>query len=156
MRIYIASSYKNLRLVQLLTSILTEQGHVVLDWTELAPPIPATMTAEEAKMLLDGDERGTIFEFCSSACTSVDLLIYLGPAGQDAACEVALAAADGILIFGLAGPLEKPGLILSRLVDFWFSSTAELLQAVNLTNADKLGISAEKLAEIRASKGGWQ
>lgn len=131
MRIYIASSYRNLHVVQLLTAVLTEQGHIVEDWTKLAPPIPSGMPEPEAKALLDSDERGWIFNFCSRACICVDLLIYLGPAGQDAACEVGLAASSDIPIFGLKGPLERPGLILNGLVSKWFSSAEELLEAVN-------------------------
>lgn len=131
MRIYIASSFRNLHAVQLLTASLKKEGHVVEDWTKLAPPVPAGLLPEEAKALLDSDERGDIFAFCSGACTYVDILIYVGPAGQDAACEVGLAAASGVPIFGLSGPLERPGLILAGLVTKWFDSSDELLQAVN-------------------------
>lgn len=131
MRIYIASSYRNLHVVQMLTAVLTEQGHVIEDRTKLAPPLSAELLPEEAKAWLDSDERGEIFDFCSAAFTDVDLLIYVGPAGQDAACEVGLAAASGIPVFGLSGPLERPGLILSGLIEKWFSSAAELLWAIN-------------------------
>ena len=132
MRIYIASSFRNLHAVQLLTAALEKDGHVVEDWSKLAPPIPSGLKPDEAKAIFDSDnERGEIFEFCTTASTQVDLFIYLGPAGQDAACEVGLAAASGVPVFGLAGPLERPGLILSGLVDKWFSSAAELLEAVS-------------------------
>lgn len=131
MKIYIASSFRNLNAVRLLTLILSKNGHVVEDWTRLAPPLPDTMPMHERRAMLDSNERGDIFDFCTGCCGSVDLVIYLGPAGQDAGGEVCVAWASGVPVWGLAGPLEKPGLIINGAVSRWFSSATELLAAIN-------------------------
>lgn len=130
MKIYIASSARNLHGVQLLRNALTERGHQVLDWTALAPPLPEHLSPEERRMALDSDERGEIFDFCAQACTSAQALIYFGPAGQDAACEVGMAFAAGVPTIGLAAPTEKPGLILGRAVRFWAADINACLKAI--------------------------
>jgi hypothetical protein len=130
--VYIASSFRNLPAVLLLRDTLTDAGHKVLDWTKMAPPLPEGASPEERRLALDSDERGAIFSECSEACAHVDLVIYLGPAGQDAACEVGMAYASGTPVFGLAGPLEKPGLILSRAVTNWCGDLGSLMQAVEI------------------------
>lgn len=119
MNIYIASSARNLHGVQLLRNALTERGHNILDWTAMAPPLPDHLSPEERRQALDSDERGEIFDFCRRACLEAEALIYLGPAGQDAACEVGMAYAAGVPTIGLAAPTEKPGLILNRAITFW-------------------------------------
>lgn len=130
MKIYIASSARNMHGVQLLRDLLTGRGHLILDWTSLAPPLADHLTPEERRAALDSDERGEIFKFCAEACARADLLIYLGPAGQDAACEVGMAYAAGVPVYGLAAPTEKPGLILTRAVSRWFATAKELLAEI--------------------------
>ena len=130
MTIYIASSYRNLNAVLLLRDLLRGEGHTVLDWTEHAPPLPDTMPPAERKARFDTDESGAIFDFCAEACGCADLVVYLGPAGQDAACEVGIAWVAGVQVFGLAGPLEKPGLILHCCVHRWFGAFGPFLEAV--------------------------
>lgn len=129
MRIYIASSFRNLHAVRMLQEALRTQGHTVLDWSSLAPPLAENMSPEARRLALDADDRGEIFKFCTDACRSVDLVIYLGTSGQDAACEVGIAFAVGIPILGLAAPTEKPGTILARAVR-WYKGVPELLDAV--------------------------
>ena len=131
MKIYIASSFKNLHGVHLLRNKLGQLGHQVLDWSALAPPLPEGMPTETRRQLLDSDERGDIFRFCTQACREADLVIYLGPAGQDAAAEVGIAYASNIPVYGLAGPLEAPGLILTRCVQKWFSQVEPLLEELS-------------------------
>lgn len=130
MNIYIASSFRNLHAVQLLTAMLEDSGHTVFDWTRLAPPLAGSLTPEQRRAALDADEYGDIFAFCTQACASVDLVIYLGAAGQDSACEVGIAYAAGVPVYGLAGPLETPGTILSRAVSRWCDGATGLLAAV--------------------------
>jgi hypothetical protein len=136
MKIYIASSFKNLHAVHLLRDVLQERGHVVLDWTKFQPPLPENMSIEEKRRELDSDERGEIYAFCSEACGSADLIIYVGPAGQDAACEVGIAACSGVMVWGLQGPLEAPGLILKQSVHRWFDNTADMLKALDIRVGD--------------------
>ncbi|MDR1397547.1 MAG: hypothetical protein LBJ14_07430 [Desulfarculales bacterium] len=127
MKLYIASSFKNLHAVHMLRDHLRGRGHGVLDWSALAPPLPEDMPLNTRRALLDSDARGEIFDFCRQACRQADAVIYLGPAGQDAAAEVGIAFASGVKVLGLAGPLEAPGLILSRCVNLWFATAGDLL-----------------------------
>jgi len=127
MKIYIASSARNMHGVQLLRDSLAERGHKLLDWTAYAPPLADHLSPEARRAALDSDERGEIFTFCSAACMEADLLIYLGAAGQDAACEVGMAYAAKVPVWGLAAPTEKPGLILTRAVTEWFPDVKALL-----------------------------
>lgn len=131
MNIYIASSARNMHGVHLLRDALVARGHRILDWTVLAPPLADHLSPEERKANLDSDERGEIFDFCAEACRKADVLIYLGPAGQDAACEVGLAYASGVKVIGLAAPTEKPGLILSRTVSHWVCNVHACLKMLD-------------------------
>ncbi len=130
MKIYIASSARNMHGVQLLRDALTARGHQILDWTAMAPPLAEHLSPEARRLALDSDERGEIFEFCAGASCRADLLIYLGPAGQDAACEVGMAFASGVPVIGLAAPTEKPGLIMTRAVHTWVPDAKACLEAV--------------------------
>lgn len=128
--IYIASSFRNVHAVQMLRDTLKKRGHVVLDWSAFAPPLPDDMTPEERRAALDADERGEIFDYCTQSCAQADLVIYLGQAGQDSACEVGIAFNAGVPVYGLAGALEKPGTIMQRAVTQWHPDTKRLLVAV--------------------------
>lgn len=140
--IYIATSAgRNMHAYQLLRERLAEAGHKVLDWSRLAPPLPIDLPPAARRRLMDTDECGEIFNFCSRACGYAELVIYLGPAGQDAACEVGMAAAVGVPVYGLRGLYEAPGTILYRAVGRWFDESAALLRAV------------EELAESNARYG---
>lgn len=128
--LYIASSFRNVHAVAMLSQRLAASGHTVLDWTKKAPPLAADMPIQERRALLDSDERGDTFRFCVHACARADLLIYLGPAGQDAACEVGIAFNAGVPAYGLRGKLEAPGLILTRAVTRWFDNVDDLLASL--------------------------
>lgn len=129
-KIYIASSWRNLHYVRAISYILERMGCEMLDWSHLAPPLPDTMPPEERRRLFDSDQGGEIFDFCRGACGGLaDLVIYLGPAGQDAAAELGIAHASGVPVYGLASPLETPGLIVSGCVSRWFRSPEDLLAA---------------------------
>ncbi|MCL1915650.1 MAG: translation initiation factor 2 [Desulfovibrionaceae bacterium] len=129
--IYIASSAsRNIHAVCMLGDHLREMGHTVLDWTGMAMPLASSLPPAERRAALNFDERGEIFVFCSEACARADLVIYLGPAGQDAGCEIGMAFASGVPVFGLAGILEAPGLMLARAVTRWCANVDELLLQV--------------------------
>ena len=117
-RVYISSSYRNISAIRLLTKILKEAGHCVLDWTPRAMP-PSGLTPSERRTWLDTSAREETFAFCSSACASVDVVIYLGDSGQDAGVEVGMAWTAGVPVLGVAGPFEKPGPMLSEAVSAW-------------------------------------
>ena len=137
LKIYIASSFRNLHAVNMLSDRLTDMGHTILDWTALAPPLPPDMRPEERRAALDSDARGSIFEFCSSACAGADLVIYLGGSGQDAAVEVGIAFNAGVPVLGLRGPMEAPGLMLTRAVLEWHERVYTLLLAVECLAEEK-------------------
>jgi hypothetical protein len=130
LKIYIASSFRNKAGVQMLQNELAKR-HTVYDWTTKAPPVPAHLTPEQRRAELDKDEHGKIFKFCTDACKAADLLIYYGEAGKDAACEVALAYAEGATVIGLAGPFEAPGTILDGMVSLWVPDVRALIMAVD-------------------------
>lgn len=139
MNIYIASSARNLHGVQLLRDALIARGHKILDWTALAPPLPDHLSPEERRQALDSDERGEIFDFCRRACLEADAMVYLGPAGQDAACEVGMAHAAGVPTIGLAAPTEKPGLILNRAISYWAADVHICLDIVDQIQKNRRG-----------------
>jgi len=68
--------------------------------------------------------------FCTQTYTRADLVIYLGPAGHDAAAEVGMASVVGIPVFGLAGWLEQPAQIVAKAVTQWVKDVEELMAAV--------------------------
>lgn len=142
--IYIATSAgRNLHAYFLLRDRLVEAGHRVLDWTTLPEfPLDPDMPAELRRRESNRDAFGKVFAFCTESAAGADLTIYLGPSGQDAACEVSLAWAMGTRTFGLRGLFEAPGTILNRVVREWFVDPMSLLQAV------------ERLAEEKAELGG--
>lgn len=131
--IYIPSSYRrNLHLVHMLRDKLTERGHTVLDWTAKSPPLSLDQTPQERLVVLNADTRGEVFDFCFDSATQADLVIYVGPSGQDASCEVAAAYVVGNgNIFGLLGPEEQPGTMLARMVGTWFMDVEHLLAGVD-------------------------
>lgn len=134
--IYIASSFRNVHAVRMLAAALVEVGHKVLDWTPLAPPLPAGMRPEERRAVLDSDARGRIFDFCAESCAGADLVIYLGESGKDTSFEIGLAWGAGVPVYGLAGWLEAPGLMLARGVARWFERHEALLDAVEALAED--------------------
>ncbi len=160
--IYIASSFRNIHAVRMLADRLRADGHTILDWTSKAPPLPADMPIEERRAVLDGyatglcpartqgdsggaalrrerAERGDIFRFCAHACARADLVIYIGPAGQDSACEVGMAYTSGVPVYGLRGKLESPGLIMAKAVTRWFDNVDDLLEALYDDQPDEDG-----------------
>ena len=127
MKLYVASSYRNLPAVFALQDALRNAGHQILDWSAYAPPFPPSLTPEERKAIIDDPKHKEAALFCVRSCGYADALIYLGPAGQDAACEVGIAYAAGVPVLGIAALGEKPGLILAHCVARWFYDAAALI-----------------------------
>ena len=125
MIIYICSSASNLEAIRALRDELVLAGHTVPDWTPFLPePGPYF------NMRKDHDPDGKIFAFCSQACGSSDLVIYLGPSGQDAGVELGIAETAGVPIWGIIGRGEAPGLMVKGCVDKWFTDTDHLFLAL--------------------------
>lgn len=129
--VYIAASFRHKHGVRLLGRELRKMGCEILDWTAKAVPPPGLSPAER-RIWMDTDlEGGQVYAFCRDACLDADLLIYYGESGQDAGVEVGLAAASGVPILGICGPLEAPGLMLHGAVTSW---TCDAEDAVNLVS----------------------
>lgn len=129
-RIYIAASFKHLHGVRLLGGELRRLGCEILDWTAKASPPPG-LTAAQRRIWMDTDQNGgQVFEFCRNACLTADLVIYLGESGQDAGVEIGLAAAAGVPILGIRGPLESPGLMLHGAVTAWTENASHAIAIV--------------------------
>ena len=126
-RLYIASSFKNLHAVRLLGKTLEEMGFQILDWTERARP-PEGLTPAERRTWMDKDHGGEVFVFCEQACRNADIVVYLGTSGQDAGVEVGIARGCGIPVLGIRGPLEAPGLMLHGACNIWVEHIEEALE----------------------------
>ncbi|MDR1857523.1 MAG: translation initiation factor 2 [Desulfovibrio sp.] len=130
LRVYVAASFRHKHGVRLLCARLRELGWTVLDWTEKAVPPPG-LTPLERRQWMDTDtDGGQVYAFCRDACLGADLVIYYGASGQDAGVEVGLAAAAGVPVLGLRGPLEGPGLMVHGAVSAWADSAEALLDVV--------------------------
>lgn len=128
--IYIAASFKHLHGVRLLGRELTRMGCNILDWTAKAAPPPG-LTAAQRRIWMDTDQQGgQVYAFCRGACCTADLVIYYGESGQDAGVEIGMAAASGVPILGIRGPLESPGLMLHGAVSAWVEDGDHALATV--------------------------
>ena len=119
--IYVAASLRHLHAVRLLHAALRDAVPTVqiLDWTEQATP-PDGMTPSQRREWFDTElVGGQVYAFCRDSCVNADLVIYLGASGQDAGVEVGMAAAAGVPVLGIRGPLEAPGLMLHGTVSEW-------------------------------------
>lgn len=134
MKIYIASSWKNQHGVEMLTALLRERGHEVISWVEnnygenhnhvtKKFPFEEWVHTEQAEQS---------FQFDTKGATESDLVIYYGPAGQDACAELGAAWKAGATIFGLYAKGEGLGL-MRKMINEWFERYTDLLEAVDDT-----------------------
>ena len=124
----VTSACRNIHPYQLLRDRLKETGHRVLDWT--------TIPGSEYPLFIQ-DAAGIVFDFCTHAASCADLVIYLAPGGQDAACLVGMASSAGVRTLGLGGFSESQGIILPRAIQEWFVEPAALLAAVEMYAEEK-------------------
>ncbi len=145
--VYIASSFRHVHGVRLLSRELRRLGYELFDWTEEASP-PEGLNAQERRIWMDTDHGGEVYSFCAMACRTADMVVYLGASGQDAGVEVGMARASGVPILGIRGPLESPGLMLYGAVDAWVESVELALAILARTPAElarcKAGVSREE------------
>lgn len=129
--VYIAASFRHMHAVRLLGRELEKLGFIILDWTARAAPPPG-LTPAQRRIWMDTDQDGgQVFAFCRNACSEADLVIYYGASGQDAGVEVGLAAASGVPILGIRGPLEAPGLMLHGAATVWVDSIEGALEILS-------------------------
>jgi hypothetical protein len=134
MHIYIAASWKHQHAVEMLSTLLEEQGHNVLSWLREGRPEEAFLSRLELEHFINSEEGGRIFDFCSEAATNCDLVIYLGPSGCDAWAEVGAAYGRNVPILGLLAKSEEVGL-MRRMIRSWHNSVEDLLQTVQKMSA---------------------
>ncbi len=126
-KVYIAASFRHVHAVQLLSKHLEEHDFEVLDWTKKAA-LPEGLNPAQRREWMDTDDNGgTVYEFCRNACTTADLVIYLGASGQDAGVEIGMAKANNIPILGIRGPLEAVGLMLHGSCTYWVDTIQNAL-----------------------------
>ncbi len=155
MKVYIASSFKNIHAVRLLAKQMQEMGYEILDWTKKATP-PEGLNANQRREWMDTDHGGEVFNFCAKSCQLANLIVYLGTSGQDAGVEVGMAFAYNKPILAIKGPLESPGLMLYGAGTIWVEHIEQALQILqeiiyskNTTNKNiKLSNNSKKILDM--------
>lgn len=130
MKIYIASSWKNVHTVELLTEQLRKNDHEVVSFVEnnyYELEIAKRMGFDEWVNSKGGEQA---FNFDIIGATLSDLVIYIAPSGKDAAAEVGAAYGAGVPVIGLYAKGEDFGL-MRRLVKKWFDHYQDLIAYVN-------------------------
>ncbi len=133
MKIYIASSWKNQHGVEMLTSMLREQGYEVLSFIENNFGETHNHVTREFpfETWVNSPASDESFEFDTDGATKSDLVVYYGPSGKDACAELGAAWASKVPIFGLYAKGEDLGL-MRKMVDVWFDRYYDLLKAIGL------------------------
>lgn len=137
MQIYIASSWKNQHAVEMLTRLIRDQGHTVLSFVENNNGEThrgfnvenVTEVAQNFDMWCMSTDGLKSFEYDTGGAMGSDLVIYMSPAGKDAAAEIGMAFATGVPIFGLHSKGEDFGL-MRRMMTKWFYDCDSLLAAL--------------------------
>jgi hypothetical protein len=135
MIIYIASDKSKTAQVQLLKRALEFRGHEVFTRIDRSV-LPSTPLA--LKMWLKTSEAQIRIERCVAAAMSAAVMIYVGPAGADAAAEIGLAFASGTEILGLSSSLaQEPMTIMRKLVKQWFADVDFMLNFIDTYYKEK-------------------
>lgn len=144
MKIYIASSWKNIHGVEMLTSMLREQGHEVVSFIEnnfgeTHNHVTKKFPFEEWVNTAESDQS---FAFDTAGATQSDLVIYYGPSGKDACAELGAAWASSVPILGLYAKGEDLGL-MRKMVRTWYDRYTDLLKAVYMLHLEQKSKSKE-------------
>jgi len=128
-QIYIASSWKNVHAVELLTAQLRDLGFIVISWVEnnYGENHNHVTKKFDFETWVNSKESDQSFNYDTGGASSCDLFIYLGPAGKDAAAECGIAWASGKPMIGLTAKGEDFGL-MRKMFDKWFDRVSDLLQ----------------------------
>ena len=129
MKIYIASSWRNQHGVEMLTTLLRNEGHEVLSWVENNYGEGHGPDAADFEQWVKTDAAQRSFLLDVDAATRCNLVIYYGPAGTDAWAEVGAAWACGVPVFALWAKGEPSGL-MRKMVQRWFYRVPDLLQGI--------------------------
>ena len=130
MKIYIASSWKNQHAVELLTSLLRHKGHTVRSFVEKAVCDEGRSgLAFDVEKWINSDDGHDKFIYDTSAVSSSDLVVYIGPSGTDAWAEVGIAWGNDVPVIGLWAKGEPAGL-MRRLVH-WYNDVQALVDSLD-------------------------
>jgi hypothetical protein len=132
MKIYIASSWKNVHAVEMLTAELRKMGHEIVSFVE-----NNFYELEVAKKVgfdewINSEGGSKAFDYDTTGATTSDIVIYIAPSGKDAAAEVGAAWSRGIPIYALYAKGEDFGL-MRRMMNRWFDRYVDLLDFISTT-----------------------
>lgn len=130
-KIYIAASWKHEHAVEMLTALLRQKGHEVLSFVEnnhgeghgAEKPV-------SFEKWVNTDQAWNSFWYDTDGASKSDLVIYIGPSGTDAWCEVGIAFGAGVPVKGLWAKGEPAGLM--RKIVCWFPDYKSLLDSIDL------------------------
>ncbi len=132
-KIYIASSWKNVHGVELLTSELRKMGFEVISWIEnnYGENHNHVTKKFDFETWCNTKESDQSFEYDTHGAMTCDIFIYFGTAGQDASAECGLCygqrlAGRTIPMYGLWAKGEGFGL-MRKMFDKWFLRVDDLL-----------------------------
>ncbi len=130
MKIYIASSWRHQHAVEMLTTILEQNGHEVVSWIRRSKTheAPGSQGRFDVVEWIESEKGRDFYEYDLDGATQSDLVIYLGPSGCDAWAEVGAAWAANRRVYGLWAKGEQIGLM--RRMATWFKDYTALLNAV--------------------------
>jgi len=131
-QLYIASSWKNVHAVKMLTEKLRAAGFKVASFVENAYEenlFPAGKFDFDEWIASDLGQKA--FEYDTDGARLSDAIVYLSPSGCDAWAEVGIAWGSHVPVFGLHAKGEQVGL-MRRLVVEWFKDHNELIAALQL------------------------
>lgn len=127
MKIYIASSWKNVHAVEMLTTCLRVQGHTVMSFVEFEKDASFRNMATE--QWINTESAKNCFTYDSESAMASDLVIYISPSGKHASAELGMAYAKNIPIIGLYAKGEDLG-IMRHMFTTWYEKYKELLEQV--------------------------
>jgi len=137
MKIYIASSWKNVHAVEMLTHFLRNRGHEVISWVEnnFGENHNHVTKKMDFETWVNSNASDQSFEFDTHGAMASDLFIYVGPAGKDASAECGMCygqrlAGKTIPMVGLWAKGEDFGL-MRKMFDGWYERFPDLLDAVS-------------------------
>lgn len=150
MKIYIASSWKNVHAVTMLTEKLRAAEHEVFSFVENNHGEDMTDS-----QLYDEDGKPVSFDdWCASpagekaydydteSAMGADCVVYIGPSGKDAAYETGLARGRGVPAFGLLAKGEDFGLMRRGIS--WCRDVDTLMMQISILKLDdKQGINPD-------------
>lgn len=130
MKIYIASSWKNQHSVEMLTALLRERGHEVKSWVEQNYGEGyGAQKPMNFELWVHTESAQKSFDFDTTGAMECDTLIYIGPAGKDAAAECGMAYAKGVRMLALYAKGEDFGL-MRKMFSRWYDHYTELLSDI--------------------------